>query len=53
MALPVERRVLDFGELSRAARRGWVGKKVAFLSILPVIRHYQPTYDQWTLPRKT
>ena len=26
-ALPAERRVLDFGELSRAARRGWAGEK--------------------------
>jgi hypothetical protein len=30
-----------------------VGNKVAFLSILPVIQHDQPTYYQWTLPRKT
>jgi hypothetical protein len=26
--------------------------RTAFLSILPMIRHYQPTYDQWTLPHK-
>jgi hypothetical protein len=26
-ALPAEWRVLDFGELSRAARRGWAGEK--------------------------
>ncbi|MDN5943087.1 MAG: hypothetical protein L0H94_14495, partial [Nitrospira sp.] len=25
-ALPAERRVPDFGELSRAARRGWAGE---------------------------
>ena len=33
-ALPAERRVSDFGELSRASRRGWAGEKAAFLSIL-------------------
>jgi Ni,Fe-hydrogenase I small subunit len=32
----------------RSLRPCWT----AFLSILPVILHYQPTYDQWTLPRK-
>ena len=27
-------------------------RSLVFLSILPVIRHYQPTYYQWILPRK-
>jgi hypothetical protein len=32
--MPGERRVSDFGELSRAARWGWAGEKSDFFSIL-------------------
>jgi len=45
--LPAERRVLDFGELSRAARRGWAGEKVGLFEhpawrFLLLSRTYRP-----------
>jgi hypothetical protein len=41
-ALPAERRVLDFGELSRAARRGWAGENHGHFEH-PVVRSCEMT----------
>jgi hypothetical protein len=48
LASPEAQRTKAYASPLRSLRPCWT----AFLSILQVIRHYQPTYDQWTLPRK-